>query len=75
MLAPTPPRLSDARRSEHWTCPNCALTLTLTHDRDGTTIGYDIEAWARRCLCPERDGPLACPSVERELWAWLSPTA
>jgi hypothetical protein len=75
MLAPAPMRIPSAARTEHQACPACALALTLTHNRQGTTICYDVDSWARLCTCTERDGPLACPWVERQLWAWLSPAA
>jgi hypothetical protein len=75
MLAPTPRRIAGGTRTEYQACPHCALRLTAKHDGGGTTICYDLASWERLCACAERDGPLTCPWVERQLWAWLSPAA
>jgi hypothetical protein len=60
---------------DSWSCPQCSFSLTIVHSRKGTRVEYDVEAWARRCHCPGRDSPLACPCVGRNVWKWLSPPA
>jgi hypothetical protein len=65
--------LSSDPRAERSACPHCALALAIVHARDGTTVSYDVDDWARLCACAEPDGPLTCPWVRRKLGAWLLP--
>ena len=73
MIATPPPFLSSDPRAERSACPRCALALAIVYAREGTTVSYDVNDWARLCACAEGGGPLACPSMACKLWAWLSP--
>lgn len=73
MLSRPPADFLNETRELTRVCPNCALTLKITPSRDGTTIDYDMGAWASGCPCAEReDGPLSCPWVRRYVGAWLT---
>jgi hypothetical protein len=59
-------------RRESRTCARCSLPLTAVHTSEGKTIEYDIAAWARLCHHPDAGSPLACPSLQPVIKAWLN---
>ena len=73
MLARTPSRTGHAASYDRWSCPQCSFVLTIVHSRKGTRVEYDVERWARRCCSQDRESPLACPCVGKQVWKWLSP--
>jgi hypothetical protein len=73
MRACTPATVGRAVSYDCWTCPQCSFSLTIVHSREGTRVVYDLEGWSRSCCSADLDTPLACPSVGRQMWKWLSP--
>lgn len=75
MLTTSQPRPRSGSPEEQLACPKCALVLTIAHARESTTVRYDVNEWARLCMCTQRGGPLTCPWVTRKLKTWLLPAA
>lgn len=55
-------------------CPKCSLSVTVVTTDEGTSFEYDIAEWARVCGHPNSGTPLACPTVQPLLKAWLGNT-
>lgn len=41
-------------------CPHCGLQLTITRDKLGTRVTFDLREWERLCKFPHLDSPVLC---------------
>jgi hypothetical protein len=42
------------------TCPDCGLVLSVTRDKTGSKLTYNVKDWQRRCTRIEHDNPAWC---------------